>query len=69
MADLAAIHDAQAFLASWWDKLAALNGKCALKMLEPSLRIATCLKSGRSVAPNPKAPDMNGTMPEVTGRH
>lgn len=69
MADKAAIHDAQASLAGRWVKSAAPNGKCAIKMLEPSLRIATCLKGGRSVAPNPKAPDVNGTMLESTGQH
>ena len=50
-------------------EIVALNGKCAIKMLEPSLQIATCLKGGRSVAPNPKAPDVNGTMLEVTDYH
>ena len=52
-----------------YNYLDAVNGKCALKMLEPSLRIATYLKRGRSVVPNPKAPDVNGTMIEVTGQH
>lgn len=69
MADKAAIHGAQASLAGRWVKSAAPNGKCAIKMLEPSLRIATCLKGGRSAAPNPKAPDVDGTMLEVTGQH
>ena len=68
MADKAAIHDAQASLAGRWVKSAAPNGKCAIKMLEPSLWTATCLKSGRSTAPNPKAPDVNGTMLESTGQ-
>lgn len=66
---MAAIHDAQASLAGRWVKSAALNGKCAIKMLEPSLWTATCLKSGRSTTPNPKAPDVNGIMLEVTGQH
>ena len=35
-------------------------------MLEPSLRIGICLKSGRTIAPNPMAPDVNGTMREKT---
>jgi len=62
---MAAIHDAQAFLSGGGLTRAAPNGKCAIKMLEPSLRIATCLKGGRSVAPNPKAPMWEGTMLEV----
>lgn len=63
------VHEFQAFLSGGGLTRAALNGKCAIKMLEPSLRIATCLKGGRSAAPNPKAPDANGTMLEVTGQH
>ena len=61
----ATIHDAQASLAGRWVKSAAPNGKCAIKMLEPSLWIETYLKSGRIATPNPRASDTDETMFEV----